>query len=63
MSNIGMTKQELLDELNAIFERQNIYKSGSQISDDHIDADYLLLKYVNDPEIVDAFTRIHRYYA
>jgi hypothetical protein len=52
-----MTKQELITELN------KIAKMSGDIEVDHIKADDLLLKYINDNEVTTAFNNILKWYA
>jgi hypothetical protein len=56
-----MTKQELIEELekaSKITFRGHIDPEAA-----HIKADELLLEYINDPEITEAFNKIERWYA
>ena len=55
-----MTKEELLQKLRAI-ERGTPNKYSDE-EDDHKDADFALLEYINDPEITAAFDSINKWY-
>lgn len=53
-----MTRDELLLELREC--------QAAQIEDGettHLKADRLLLEYINDPEIAEAFTKIRKWYS
>jgi hypothetical protein len=52
-----MTKQELLDALRALKANE------SDPEENHVDADDLLLKFINDPEVTEAFNALHKWYA
>lgn len=62
-----ITREELLEELNRIRR----YQAGTEISPvkyrdeetDHVDADNLLLNYIADCEISEAFDDIYKWYA
>lgn len=56
VSPIIMTKAELIAALEALVE-------DSPGEGNHIEADSLLLKYINDPEITKAFDAISKWYA
>lgn len=56
-----MTKEKLLERLQSISEAQ--YSGRWDGEQDHIDADKLLLEYINDSEITKAFNHIHKWYA
>lgn len=49
-----MTKDELIEQLRALNE---------DTEQNHIDADALLLAYINDPDITDAYQAIAKWYA
>jgi hypothetical protein len=55
-----MTKEELIAELNKIYDGQD---SNTDVEVDHMNADELLLKYINDDEVSDAFNAIYKWYA
>lgn len=50
-----MTKEELIEKLSEL--------NGEDPELDHIQADNLLLEYINDVEISKAFTKIDKWYA
>lgn len=50
-----LTKEELLRRLEAL--------KGMDPEVEHQQADGLLLRYLNDAEIADAFSRVERWYA
>lgn len=52
-----MTKKELLHEL------RQLKKDQSDPERNHVEADDLLLAYINDEEITDAFDRLEKFYA
>ena len=54
-----MTKEELIQKLTAI---ATDFRS-SDPERDHQEADDLLLSYINDDEVTQAFERIEKYYA
>lgn len=60
-----MTKQELIKELKKLQTRKiNIF--GVETLDkeeNHIMADSLLLKYIDDEEVTNAFKKINKWYA
>lgn len=51
-----MTKQELIEAL-----RECVNKGDPE--DHHLAADQLLLDYINDPEVQEAFDNIEKWYA
>lgn len=51
-----MTKEELLVELKK-------YNNDGDIEDNHMNADSLLLKFINDEDIRKAYDKIHKWYA
>lgn len=56
----------VIRELNKIADRQEDASqsgTGSDIEADHSEADDLLVKYINDPEITKAYERIDKWYA
>jgi hypothetical protein len=55
-----MTKEELIAELNKIYDGQDRY---TDVEVDHMNADELLLKYINDNDVTDAFNAIYKWYA
>ncbi len=61
-----MTKEELIQGLFAIYERQddpNYDGERNGESDNHHDADTLLLEYANDPEVTRLFEGISKWYS
>ena len=58
-----MTKHELLKQLQVIKKKQEESTTGYGIDDDHVEADSLLLDYIDDKAITDAFLSIERWYA
>ncbi len=60
-----MTNDELLFRLKVIKEQQDkLTKTGyGDIEMDHVEADELLLKYINDKEVTAMFESIHKWYA
>lgn len=52
-----MNIEELKEQLRAIAD------NPGQIDEDHIHADVLLLKYINDPEVTELFESIEKWYA
>jgi len=68
MSKKGMTEEELLKELNDINETikkvQGVDKSGyADLESTHCEADELLLKFINNKKISEAFDNIPKWYA
>lgn len=55
-----MTRNKLIKELKNIIERKEIHKNAE---DDHLDADDLLLRYIDDEEITRLFNEIHIWYS
>jgi len=51
-----MTKENLIKELKRLSKNEDTHQ-------DHIDADELLLKYIDDNEISDAYDEIAKWYA
>jgi hypothetical protein len=51
-----MTKDELVTKLKAL-------SNNFDIEDSHIKADQLLLEYINDKDVVNAFDEIEKWYA
>ena len=51
-----ITKEELLEKLRELSNR-------GDTEDSHSEADFLLLDYINDEEIREAFVKIERWYA
>ena len=51
-----MTKEELIKELKSLIDNRDI--EGV-----HVTADNLLLEYINDKEVSDAFHNIEKWYA
>lgn len=52
-----LSKKKLLEELNKL----DVYAYDREKA--HVLADNLLLKYINDPEIIEAYTNIPKWYA
>ena len=52
-----MKKEELIKRL------KNINKPGGDIKLNHCTADGLLLEFINDPEITQAFADVDKWYA
>lgn len=50
-----MTKEELVEKLKAC--KNNATEEG------HIEADCLLLEYINDPDVTAAFRALNKWYA
>jgi hypothetical protein len=61
-----MTKEELLDKLNTL-EADNTYVFGGKerirSEEVHLEADELLLEYINDDDIRQAFEKLRKWYA
>lgn len=57
-------RRALLTELRALVAASNA-KDGPYFDTEqgHIDADTLLLRYINDPEIAAAYDALHKWYA
>lgn len=53
-----MTLEELKEKLKAIIDRQ----SNRDTERDHIEADGLLLEYINDEEVTRLFEEIEKWY-
>lgn len=51
-----MTKQELLDKLKEC-------KLGNDLESQHIEADDLLLEYINDPDITKEYNSWDKWYS
>ena len=49
-----MTKEELIDKLNGLC---------SDPEENHIEADELLLEFINDEDVKEAFQSIYKWYA
>ena len=63
-----MNKEELIKKLNILIDKSEIYcsepfKINGDPSDWHLEADELLLSYIDDPEITQAFAKIEKWYA
>ena len=56
MKEERMTIEELRDKLRSIVDK------GDDPEGDHIDADRLLLKYINDRRVTKLFRSIHKWY-
>ena len=58
-----LTKSDLLRRLNQIADRQTAHRNDRKDEvNDHIEADALLLEYIRDPAIRDAYDRIAKWY-
>ena len=53
-----MTKEELLIKLRGLADG-----SRFDVEHDHVEADDLLIQYINDPDITEAFDAIKKWYA
>ena len=53
-----MTIEELVEQLRQIAQRGSVDPEG-----DHCDADDLLLKFIHDPRVDQAFNDIKKWYA
>jgi len=51
-----MTKEQLIEKLKSLIDNRDI--EGA-----HVTADNLLLEYINDKEVSDAFHNIEKWYA
>lgn len=51
-----MTKEQLIEELKALIDSDNLEEA-------HVTADNLLLDFINDEEVSDAFRDIDKWYA
>lgn len=51
-----MEKAELIDKLS------DIYNNYTDVGEDHVKADQLLLEFINDDEISKVFNSIDKYY-
>lgn len=60
-----MDKTELLEKLKLLKDRKFVYGNYETIDceSNHIDADNLLLEYINDKDITDAFEQIKKWYS
>lgn len=58
-----MDKEQLILELKEIPKKYNSNKSSYDGETAHIEADELLLRYINDKEITEAFNNIEKWYA
>jgi len=56
-----MTKDELLTELRKLDAEVN--PDWRDYEGDHINADKLLIEYINDPEIAEAYSNVGKWYA
>lgn len=59
---MSLTKEQLVAALNALYNAQGELGS-SDFEEDHIRADRLLLEYINDDDVSDAFEAIEKWYA
>jgi hypothetical protein len=55
------TKKDLILALKAIIQRQKTDSFDPEC--DHVDADELLLAYINDPDVTKTFNDIEKWYA
>jgi hypothetical protein len=55
-----MTRQELIDGLQAIYQRQQ--RDYFDPETDHAEADQLLLDFIDEPIVNDAFDAIEKWY-
>jgi hypothetical protein len=60
-----MTNAELIKALNRIstWQKNGTREPRTDLEDDHIKADGLLLEYIGDPAVVAAFDAINKWYA
>ena len=60
-----MTKEELIQKLNEISTRKCVIMGIETVDKEynHIDADNLLLEYINDTDVTKAFNNIKKWYA
>lgn len=64
-----MTKTELLKKLQEIRARQDAPRecwggpAVTVLADDHVEADALLIEFIGDAEVSDAFDAIEKWYA
>jgi hypothetical protein len=62
-----MKIEELIEELEKIKERQDLQTSKGELcgnfDDDHIEADELLLEYINNQEVIEIFESIEKWYS
>jgi hypothetical protein len=61
-----MTKEELIEQLNSLEDQHRYQIMGQQGVDTervHVAADELLLDYINDTEIREAFEALRKWYA
>ena len=56
---LKMTKEDLIKKLEYIAKP----KLSSDTEVDHIDADNLILEYINDNDIAEAYNNIRKWYA
>ena len=56
-----MSEQITLDQL--IAKLHNLATTGNSEAFDHIEADQLLLKYINDEQVTKEFEAINKWYA
>lgn len=61
MKKKKMTKQELIDNLKALHTKDDDKYVDNE--DTHIRADELLLEFINDKEVSEAFNNIDKWYA
>lgn len=57
-----MTKEELIEKLNAINGKRGVERFYDN-ENGHIEADELLLEYIADKDITDAFEAVEKWYA
>ena len=57
-----LTKKKLLEQLNKLKTRKTEFGSLDKEAN-HSDADDLLIEYINDPKITEAYNKIEKWYA
>lgn len=58
-----MEKKELIEALKKIKYMQETKSGGGDFEDHHLEADALLLQYINDKDISNAFFDIEKWYS
>jgi hypothetical protein len=58
-----MNKEELIKKLKDIADRQDVDLLKGSFDDDHMQADCLLLEYIDDKEVTQTFENIEKWYA
>lgn len=59
----GMNKEKLIEKLKEIKIKYNPDKPSYDGEKAHIEVDYLLLEYINDKEIKEAYEDIEKWYS